>query len=77
MRNLFPWLILIALFVLAAGGINLIRIGSLNAMAGIAGQWWRFALGTVMTLFGTAYLGGFIYYRDKKRGRVRKPNWRQ
>lgn len=75
MRYLLPWLILIGVFVLAGGGINLIRIGTLDAVAGLPGQWWRFALGSAMTLLGTAYLGGFIYYRDKKRGRVRKPDW--
>lgn len=72
MRTWLPWLILIAIFLMAGGGINLIRIGTLNAFAGLPDQWWRIALGAVMTTLGTAYLGGFIYYRDKKRGRVRK-----
>lgn len=70
------WMLLVGLVMLAAGGINLIRIGLLNQLSGEPGQWWRMALGGAMTLAGTAYLGGFIHYRDKKRGRVKRPDWK-
>lgn len=76
MRSWLPWLILIGIFLCAGEGINLLRIGTLDAAAGEPGQWWRFTAGLLMTVLGTAYLGGFIYYRDKKRGRVKTRNWR-
>lgn len=70
------WMLLAGLVVLAAGGLNLIRIGLLNQMAGVPGQWWRFALGGTMALAATSYLGGFIHYRDKKRGRAKRSGWK-
>ncbi len=73
-RRGVAWLVLTIIFIIAGGGINLIRIGAINQMAGVPDQWWRFVLGTVMTVLGTTYLGGFIYYRDQKRGRLKHPS---
>ena len=75
MRHFVPWAILVGVFIVAAGGINLIRAGIANAVTGAPDQWWMFALGGAMTAAGTAYLGGFVYYRDRKRGRIKRPDW--
>ncbi len=75
MRAFISWAILIAVFLLAGEGINLLRIGLFNVMAGVPSQLWRFVLGILLAGFGTAFLGGFIYYRAKKRGQVKRPDW--
>jgi hypothetical protein len=74
MRGAASWLVLIIVFFIAGGGFSLIRVGVINQMAGMPDQWWRFVLGALLAIIGTAYLGGFIYYRDKKHGRIKRPD---
>lgn len=62
------WLVLIVILFVAGGGVSLIRYGLIQA------EWWAIPLGALLTILGTAYLGGFIYYRDKKRGRIKRPD---
>jgi ABC-type Fe3+-siderophore transport system permease subunit len=77
MRNLLAWGVLLAVFLAAGEGINLFRIYIF--------EWFRTgrAQDALMTLLGlaiasacTAFLGGFVYYRDKKRGKVKREGWR-
>lgn len=75
MRALISWAILITVFFIAGEGINLLRIGLFNVLAGVPSQLWRFVLGILLAGCGTAFLGGFIYYRAKKRGQLKRPGW--
>jgi ABC-type Fe3+-siderophore transport system permease subunit len=77
MRNLLAWGVLIAVFLAAGEGINLFRIYIF--------EWFRSGrpadalmtlLGLVIAILCTAFLGGFVYYRDKKRGKVKREGWR-
>jgi len=77
MRSLLAWLILLAVFALAGEGFNLFRVyiwvwfenGRLVDLA-------LCLLGLVIGFLGIAFLGGYVYYRDKKRGKVTKEGWR-
>ena len=68
MKTIASWLVLFIILLIAGGGISLIRYGI------FAGAWWAIVLGIVIAVLATAYLGGFIYYRDKKNGRVKRPD---
>ena len=68
MKGATAWLVLLVILLIAGGGVSLIRFGLFH------GKWWAIALGALLTMLGTAYLGGFIYYRDKKRGRIKRPD---
>lgn len=77
MLRLVSWMILIAIFLLAGYGLNLIRVAVIEYIADPSIViWWRVLIGSVLLLGGLFFLGGFIYYRDKKRGAVRKPAWK-
>ncbi len=67
------WLVLIGIFLFAGEGLNLIRENLEDWVA--YGRWYNAlvcALGFTMTLIGTSFLGGFIYFREKKRNRLKK-----
>lgn len=76
MRNLFAWTILIAVFLIGGEGLNLFRVHVEDWLA------YGHALDAVLALAGlglafiaTAWLGGFVYYRDKKRGKLKREGW--
>lgn len=77
MRNLTAWTILLAVFLIAGEGLNLFRIHIVawlaygHVMDGI----WSLA-GLLLALIGTAFLGGYVYYRDRKRGKLKREGWR-
>lgn len=71
------WAILLGVFIFSGYGLNLIRIAIVDKMADPSTViWWKVLLGGVMMTGGLLFLGGFVYYRDKKRGKVRPPAWR-
>ncbi len=73
LRSLAAWMILLVVFLLAGEGFNLFRVHAELWLA--FGQprdaWWA-VFGVLLGLGATAWLGGFIYYRDKKRGKLGK-----
>lgn len=71
MQGAVSWLVLIFIFMIAGGGINLVRLGIQYE------HLWEVVLGIIIAALAITYLGGFIYYRDKKRGRVKRPDWLQ
>lgn len=77
LRNLYAWCVLIAVFLFAGEGLNLFRIHIVDWLAyGRAGDGLVSIAGLVMALLGTAFLGGYVYYRDKKRGKLKREGWR-
>ncbi|HEU4964856.1 MAG TPA: DUF2627 family protein [Bacilli bacterium] len=71
------WGILIGMFLLSGYGLNLIRIAIVDKMAHPeAVIWWKVLIGAVLMAGGLGFLGGLVYYRDKKRGKVGKPAWK-
>lgn len=77
MRNLTAWTILAFVFLLAGEGFNLFRI---HVELWLAYGHWQDVLWTVFGLIlgftATGWLGGFIYYRDKKRNKIKREGWR-
>ncbi|BCJ85856.1 DUF2627 family protein [Effusibacillus dendaii] len=77
MLRLISWLILIGIFLLAGYGLNLIRVAVMDKIADPSAIiWWRVLIGSFLMVGGLSFLGGFLFYRDKKQGRVRKPVWK-
>ncbi|GAX91897.1 DUF2627 family protein [Effusibacillus lacus] len=77
MLRLVSWIILISIFLLAGYGLNMIRVAVMDNIADPSVIiWWRVLIGSILMVGGLFFLGGFIYYRDKKRGIVRKPAWK-
>ncbi|MCL6445973.1 MAG: DUF2627 domain-containing protein [Alicyclobacillus sp.] len=77
MRNLLAWGILTAVFLLAGEGLNLFRVHIIAWLA--YGRWQDAAwtgFGFVLAFLGTAFLGGFVYHRDRKRGKLKREGWR-
>lgn len=78
MQRLISWSILFVVFLIAGYGLNLVRYSIMDNMADPSLViWWKVLIGTVLLLGGMLFLGGFVYYQDKKRGRLRKPKWKQ
>lgn len=74
--RLISWSILIGIFLISGYGLNLIRVAVTEQMADPSAViWWRVLIGLVLSLGGFSFLGGFVYYREKKRGKVKKPAW--
>ncbi|GGI95670.1 hypothetical protein GCM10010885_01680 [Alicyclobacillus cellulosilyticus] len=72
-KALAAWGVLIGVFLLAGEGINLVRLGVENWLAyGRFRDAAQAILGLVLAGACTAFLGGFIYHRDQKRGRIRR-----
>ncbi|MFC4769215.1 DUF2627 family protein [Effusibacillus consociatus] len=77
MARLLSWIILISIFLLAGYGLNMIRVAVMENIADPSSViWWRILIGSILMAGGLFFLGGFIYYRDKKRGLIRKPAWK-
>lgn len=77
MARLVAWAVLLAAFLMAGEGLNLLRIHLEAWLAyghSVDALWM--ALGLVMFLVFTAFLGGFVIYRDTKRGKIRREGWR-
>lgn len=78
MRNLSAWSVLAVVFLLAGEGFNLFRIHIESWLA--YGHWQDGGvalLGLLLGFGGTAWLGGFIYYRDKKHNKITREGWRK
>lgn len=74
MKWLAAWSVLIAVFLGAGEGINLIRIYFLSYVAyGKFPDLIISILGLSLTLLCVAFLAGFVYSRDKRRRRVQNP----
>jgi hypothetical protein len=76
MARIMSWTILTVIFLIAGYGLNLLREALMDKLSDPQTIiWWRVLLGFLLMSGGISYLGGFIYYRDKKRGKVKKPGW--
>lgn len=74
--RVISWTILVAMFLLAGDGLNMIRIAIVDKLADPTSSiGMRLFLGLLMLIVGVFFLGGFIYYRLKKRGKIKKPDW--
>lgn len=77
MGRFIVWLILIGIFVLSGFGLNLIRIAIVDKIANPETViWWKVLIGSVLMVGGLSFLGGFVFYRDRKQGKVRPPAWK-
>ncbi|MFD2168913.1 DUF2627 family protein [Tumebacillus lipolyticus] len=75
--KLIVWGILLGVFIVSGYGLNLIRIAIVDKMAHPdAVIWWKMLIGAVLMTGGITFLGGFVFYRDKKRGKVKPPAWK-
>ncbi|MCL6631237.1 MAG: DUF2627 domain-containing protein [Alicyclobacillus herbarius] len=71
MRSMAAWSILLIVFLLAGEGFNLFRVHVEQWLAfGHASDALWSLLGLLLGFASTGWLGGFVYYRDKKRGKV-------
>ncbi|MCL6597962.1 DUF2627 family protein [Alicyclobacillus macrosporangiidus] len=77
MRHLMAWSVLIAVFLFAGWGLNLFREAMERWLAfGHAADLIWMVAGLAAAFAGTAFLGGFVYYRDKKRNKLTREGWR-
>jgi len=77
MRNLMAWAILVGVFLIAGEGFNLFRVYIEKWLAyGRVSDAFVSLAGLVLGFLATAFLGGFIYFRDKKRGKLKREGWR-
>ena len=77
MAKVIAWAFLVGIFVLSGYGLNLIRIAIVDKMANPdVVIWWRVLIGAVLMTGGIAFLGGFVFYRDKKRNKIKPPEWK-
>jgi hypothetical protein len=77
MRNLVAWTILFIVFLIAGEGLNLFRIHIEKWLAfGHAVDIYWMITGLIIAFAGTAFLAGFIYHRDQKRGKLKREGWR-
>lgn len=71
------WGLLLAVFVGAGEGLNLFRVYIVNWLAdGKLSDGVVALLGLLLAFGCTAFLVGFVYYRDKKRGKLKREGWR-
>ncbi|MCL6637416.1 MAG: DUF2627 domain-containing protein [Alicyclobacillus sp.] len=77
MQRLLAWAVLTGVFLLAGEGLNLFRtaIERWLAYGRVVDALWMI-VGLLLAALGTAFLGGFVYYRDKKRGKLTREGWR-
>jgi len=77
MRGVMAWTYLLVIFLIAGKGFNMFRvhIELYLAYGHLIDAIWMW-IGIFIGLFGTAFLGGFVYYRDKKRGKLKREGWR-
>jgi hypothetical protein len=77
MRSFVAWSILIIVFLIAGEGLNLVRTHLEGWLAfGRPMDAALSVIGLVIAFLATGFLGGFIYYRDKKRGKLKREGWR-
>ena len=77
MGKVIVWALLLGVFLLSGYGLNLIRIALVDKLADPSTViWWRVLIGGVLMTGGIAFLGGLVFYRDKKRNKVRPPAWK-
>ncbi|MBL0387521.1 DUF2627 family protein [Tumebacillus sp. ITR2] len=77
MGRFIVWVILIGIFVLSGYGLNLIRIAIVDKIANPEIViWWKVLIGSVLMVGGLSFLGGFVFYRDRKQNKVRPPAWK-
>lgn len=77
MRNLVAWVVLLGVFLIAGEGLNLFRIHVVDWLAyGRAADGVISIVGLILAFLGTAFLGGYVYYRDGKRGKLQREGWR-
>ncbi|MBX5437347.1 MAG: DUF2627 family protein [Alicyclobacillaceae bacterium] len=77
MRRMAAWSVLVGVFLLAGEGLNLFRLYIVRWIA--FGRWQDGLMtlaGLAVAFLATAFLGGFVYYRDKKRGKLKREGWR-
>lgn len=77
MARILSWGILLAIFLISGYGLNMLRVAFMDQLSDpniIIG--WRVLIGFLLFGGSVSYLGGFIYYRDKKRGKVKKTIWK-
>ncbi|MDN4074687.1 MULTISPECIES: DUF2627 domain-containing protein [Fictibacillus] len=71
MQRLIALLIMVIPGILGVVGIKLMRdvlFGILHN--GFGALWLQFFAGFILFVFGLAFVGGFIFYRDRKRNKV-------
>ncbi|MDI3257320.1 MAG: DUF2627 family protein [Kyrpidia sp.] len=72
MGVLISWIILIGFFLLGGYGVTLIRNAVMGHLLDASQPWlWPTLAGLVLTAVSVGFLGGFIHYREKKRGKVK------
>ncbi|MCX7569166.1 DUF2627 family protein [Tumebacillus sp. DT12] len=77
MAKVFVWALLLGVFLLSGYGLNLIRIALVDKLADPGTViWWRVLIGGVLMTGGIAFLGGLVFYRDKKRNKIKRPDWK-
>ncbi|MGZ4107917.1 MAG: DUF2627 family protein [Tumebacillaceae bacterium] len=77
MGKFIVWAILLGIFVVSGYGLNLIRVAVVDKLADPSVViWYKVLIGSILMVGGLSFLGGFVYYRDKKRGKVRPPAWK-
>ncbi len=76
MMRLVSWGLLVGIFLISGYGLNMIRVAVTEQVTDPSAViWWRVLIGLVLSLGGFSFLGGFVYHREKKRGKVGKPAW--
>lgn len=77
MKNLVAWSVLLCVFLIAGEGLNLFRIHIEKWLAygHVSDAVWTL-VGIVIAFCATAFLGGYVYYRDKKKGKLKREGWR-
>ncbi|UOF89915.1 DUF2627 family protein [Fodinisporobacter ferrooxydans] len=67
------WLSMFGIVVLAGEGVNLIKQAILTKLAEPAATVWPdMTLGALLMVGGVSFIGGYMHYRDQKRGRIKK-----
>ncbi|HIV75047.1 MAG TPA: DUF2627 domain-containing protein [Candidatus Pseudogracilibacillus intestinigallinarum] len=62
--------------ILGAFGIKLMRDAVFNEVyALLVNEGIQFVVGLILFLFGLAFIGGFIYHRDKKRNLLKEKEY--
>ncbi|MBX6394919.1 MAG: DUF2627 domain-containing protein [Alicyclobacillaceae bacterium] len=78
MGALISWAILIAFFLLGGYGVTLLRDAIMGHLLNPSQPFlWQSIAGLLLMMVSIGFLGGFIYYREKKRGNVRLPGKRR
>lgn len=72
MSRILAFLILLIPGIIATFGIKLMRDTIFQILhPPLPVLWLQFFIGFLLFLFGSGFIGGYIFYRDKKRDRVK------